>query len=222
MPDPMSSTSSQMNPQPLTKEERRYRKEFIPASVSQDGRGHWRIADGEDNRVATCWDSYNADRIVAALNEQWNRAELESGRSSPEPTREELLRAVQAFMGWAADFNPGDVWLEHDAMAKNIRLALVADRRRRSSPEAPAADLLTASEVVTMHAERIADDEQARRFYELAKRLQARSATAPQDSDYDRWEHPGFGGTTLHPIEPEQTKQWDLSARPVTQREETR
>lgn len=43
-----------------------------PYTISEikesDGTIHYRIADREDNRIATCWVKENAEHVLAALN----------------------------------------------------------------------------------------------------------------------------------------------------------
>lgn len=36
-----------------------------------DGGKHFRIADGDDNRIASCWEEVNASKICQALNRSW-------------------------------------------------------------------------------------------------------------------------------------------------------
>lgn len=118
--------------------ERRYSKQFIPASQSKGGMGHWRIADAEDNRVATCWDSYNADRIVEALNFHWNRRAVSEGPAAPTEgiLISDISRAVRAW---------NDCEVDSDLV--RMKRALLADRASRRAPvthdpEGPAASTI--------------------------------------------------------------------------------
>ena len=38
---------------------------------AEDGHDDFRIADGHDNRVASCYDQANAHWVTSALNEWW-------------------------------------------------------------------------------------------------------------------------------------------------------
>ena len=41
-------------------------------TTSRDGGTEYRIADRDDNRIATCYDRFNALPVLNALNEGWH------------------------------------------------------------------------------------------------------------------------------------------------------
>lgn len=53
--------------------------------VSTDLRDEFRVSDGQDNRIATCYDEANAKRVVAALNGR--SLTMSPGEASVNPTR---------------------------------------------------------------------------------------------------------------------------------------
>jgi hypothetical protein len=86
-------------------------REFIPGSSVNDWDSHWRIFDKADNCIATCYDSYNAQQIVDALNRDAGRSPEGSG-----PT--DALREALCAAGYAL----------HDAMGMvNTRMFCEAE-----------------------------------------------------------------------------------------------
>lgn len=57
-----------MTQPPRSPAPRLYSAQFMPAHQTKEGVSHWRVADPEDNRIATCYDGANARDIVDALN----------------------------------------------------------------------------------------------------------------------------------------------------------
>lgn len=74
-----------LNPGPYTVEK---------ISPDSDGRTHWRIADGADNRIATCYDEGNARFIALQLNKGRTSSEAPSERRHEDTKRLDVLQSL--------------------------------------------------------------------------------------------------------------------------------